>query len=56
MERLWGGSDLLRVLAGGVVLVGQRQLRVEASAQQQLEQSLMARGQVLADAHRVLQL
>lgn len=35
-------TDLLRVLAGGVVFIGQSQLRVEASAQQQLQQRLLA--------------
>lgn len=49
-------SDLLRVFASGVVFVGQCQLRVEASADHQLEQSLLAGGQVLTDADRLLQL
>lgn len=48
--------DLFRLLAGGVVFIRQRQLRVEASANQQLEQSLLAGGQVLTDGHRLLQL
>lgn len=49
-------ADLVRVLAGGVVFIGQCHLRVEASAEQQLEQSLLSGGQVLTDADRVLQL
>lgn len=48
-------TDLIRVLAGGVVFIGQSQLRVEASAQQQLQQCLLARGQILADTDRLLQ-
>lgn len=50
------GADLVRVLAGGVVLVRHGHLRVEASAEQQLEQSLLSGGQVLTDADRLLQL
>lgn len=49
------GADLVRVLAGGVVFVWQCHLRVEASAEQQLEQSLLAGGQVLTGADRFLQ-
>lgn len=49
-------TDLLRVLAGGVVFVGQSQLRVEASAEQQLQQRLLAGRHVLADVDGLLQL
>lgn len=35
-------TDLLGVLPGGVVLVGQRQLWVEPAAQHQLQQGLLA--------------
>lgn len=49
-------ADLVRVLAGGVVFIWQCHLRVEASAEQQLEQSLLSGGQVLADTDRILQL
>lgn len=56
----WDGccirADLVRVLAGGVVFIWQCHLRVEASAEQQLEQSLLSGGQVLTDADRFLQL
>lgn len=38
------------------MFIGQRHLRVEASAEQQLEQSLLPGGQVLTDADRLLQL
>lgn len=38
------------------MFIGQRHLRVEASAEQQLEQSLLSGGQVLTDADRLLQL
>lgn len=37
-------ADLVRVFAGGVVFVWQCHLRVEASAEQELQQSLLSGG------------
>lgn len=48
--------DLVGVFAGGVVLIRHGQLRVEAAAEQQLEQSLLAGRQILTGVDRLLQL